>query len=118
MNNFVAQFQYVEWLALWLVETFFFRFEWDKGNERKSWVKHGVDCEEVEEVFALGAAVPLGAQVSPEVEEERLAIIGPTAENKLLIIVFILRNGKVRPISARSANRKEKALYEKVRKIS
>lgn len=114
----MAQFQYVEWLTLWLFETLFFRFEWDQGNQRKSHVKHGVSCDEVEEVFAVGSAAAIGVQVSPLVHEERLAIVGPTAENRLLVVVFTLRQGRVRPISTRPANRKEKRLYEKIRKIS
>lgn len=115
----MAKFKYVEWLLLWLIETTVFRFEWDKGNRTKSAIKHGVTQEEVEEVFRLGQALPIGVQIKPEVPEERLAIVGPTFANRMLIIVFTLRNGKVRPISARPAHRKEKEQYEEVlRKIS
>ena len=113
----VAQFQFVEWLALWILETLFFRFEWDEGNQRKSYLKHGVTCDEVEEFFILGSAIPIGVQVSPPVDEERLAIVGPTAESRLLMVVFTLRRGVVSAISARAASRKERRLYEKVRKV-
>ncbi len=52
----------------------------------------------------------------PEVDEERLCIVGPTFEGLLISVVFTLRDGRVRPISARIANRKERRLYEEIRK--
>ena len=52
--------------------------------------------------------------ILPKVLEERLAVIGPTAQNRNLMVVFVLRNRKVRPISARPPNEKERRAYEKV----
>ncbi|NDC24456.1 MAG: BrnT family toxin [Proteobacteria bacterium] len=43
-------------------------------------------------------------------------MVGPSFEGRLISVVFTLRNGRVRPISSRRANRKEKRLYEEVRK--
>ena len=115
----MAKFEYVEWLFLWLLETKTFRFEWDLGNSTKNLLKHGISQNEVEEVFNLGQALPIGIQVKPVVPEERLAIVGPTFANRMLILVFTLRNGKVRPISVRPAHRKEKDQYETIlRKIA
>jgi len=108
----MAKFKFVEWLLLWLEETARFEFEWDDGNQAKSSTKHAVTTTETEEVFSLGQAAPLGIQVSPKVAEERLAIVGVTAVGRMLHIVFTIRNGKVRPISARPAHRKERELYE------
>jgi uncharacterized DUF497 family protein len=114
----MAKFSYVEWLVLWLIETISFQFDWDTANSTKSLVKHGVTAKEVEDVFYFGAAVAVGLQVSPKVSEERLAIIGPTKQKRLLMIAFTLRDGNVRPISSRAANKKEKRLYETLRKIT
>jgi uncharacterized DUF497 family protein len=36
-------------------------------------------------------------------------------ENRLLVLVYTMRGGAVRPISLRSAGRKERRLYEKNR---
>ena len=108
----MAKFRFVEWLLLWLLETAQFEFEWDEGNRSKSAAKHSVTTAEAEEVFQLGQAAPLGVQVSPEVPEERLGIVGPTAGGRVLHVVFTLREGKVRPISARPAHKKERELYE------
>ncbi len=114
----MAQFEFIEWLALWLLETSIFHFDWDEGNSSKSQIKHGVLNVEVEEVFVSGLLAPLGVQFSPVVEEERLAVIGSTIQGKILTIVFTLRDGKIRPISSRVANRKEREIYENVCKIS
>ncbi len=115
----MAKFEYIEWLLVWLLETKTFRFEWDAGNSTKNVLKHGVLQNEVEEVFKLGSALPIGIQVRPVIPEERLAIVGPTFENRMLIVVFTLRAGKIRPISVRPAHKKEKTQYEAIlRKIA
>ena len=108
----MAIFKFIEWLAVWLLETAQFDFEWDAGNRTKSAKKHGVSTAEVEEVFALGQTAPLGLQTDPPVSEERLAIVGATAAGRVLHIVFTLRDGRVRPISARPAEKGERELYE------
>lgn len=115
----MAKWEFVEWLLFWLLETSRFEFEWDNGNLYKSAKKHGVTTEEAETVFRSGLAIPLGIQISPQVPEQRLGIIGPTLSGKLLQIAFILRAGQVRIISARPAKRKERRQYEEVlRKIT
>lgn len=114
----MACFKHLDWLDLWLIETVIFEFEWDSGNATKSLLKHKVTIQEVEEAFLGRLAVGLGIQVLPQVSEERLAIVGPTWNNRLLTIVFTLRQGRIRPISSRPSNRKENRLYEKVRKVT
>jgi uncharacterized protein len=95
------------------------RFEWDVGNRYKSAAKHGIATDEVERVFRLGLALPLGVQVSPPASEQRLGIVGPTLSGRLLQIAFTLREGRVRVISARPAHRKERNQYEEIlRKVS
>jgi uncharacterized DUF497 family protein len=108
----MAKFKFVEWLLLWLKETAQFRFEWDEGNKTKSVTKHRVTTEETEEVFLGGQSAPLGIQVTPAVPEERLGIVGPSSSGRLLHVVFAIREGKIRPISSRPANRRERQFYE------
>jgi uncharacterized DUF497 family protein len=108
----MAKFKFIEWLVLWLQETVGFQFDWDDGNRTKSERKHAVTTIETEEVFLSGQAAPLGTQISPEVSEERLGIVGPTYLGRLLHVVFTLREGKIRPISARPAHKNERELYE------
>ncbi len=112
----MGQFKFVLWLAYWYLQSESFEFEWDSGNFTKSAKKHGVDSDEVEFVFTLRMAVPIGRQITPEVDEERLCMVGPTLAGKFISVVFTLRDGRVRPISSRPANRKEKRIYEEVRK--
>lgn len=114
----MARFLPVEWLFHWLLEMSAFEFEWDEGNSSKSLIKHDVSPQETEEVFLSRMAAPLGVQIEPVVHEQRLCIVGPSWENRLLSVVFTIREGRVRPISSRPANRKEKKIYEKIRKVS
>ena len=113
---YIGQFKFVLWLAYWYLQNESLEFEWDGGNSTKSSSKHGVDSEEVESLFNLRMGVPMGRQINPEVEEERLCMVGPTLNGKFISVVFTLRDGKVRPISSRPANKKEKLIYEEVRK--
>jgi len=112
----MGQFKFVVWLAYWYLQNETFDFEWDSANMTKSSTKHGVSVDEVESLFALKMAVPIGRQVSPEVDEERLCVVGPAISGKFISVVFTLRDGRVRPISSRIASRKERRLYEEVRK--
>ena len=115
----MARWAFVQWLFVWLRETGLFHFEWDHGNRHKSAVKHAVSTEEVETVFRLGLALPLGVQISPPTAEQRLGIVGPSADGHMLHVAFTLREGRVRVISARPAHRKERRQYEEIlRKVA
>lgn len=114
----MATFEFVEWLLHWLFETEFFEFQWDAANTAKNLLKHDVRMSEIEEVFYSGSALPLGIQLTPKHQEQRLGILGSTFTGRFLQVVFTLRDGQIRPISARPANRKERKQYEELlRKI-
>jgi uncharacterized protein len=88
-------------------------FDWDDGNARKSLDKHGVTQPEAEQVFAGG---PLLAEDYEHSQSEvRYQALGETSEGRPLHVTFTLReDGKrIRIISARDMNRKERAYYEK-----
>lgn len=115
----MAQWEFVDWLLFWILETSHFEFEWDEGNLTKNSKKHGIETYEIEAVFRSGMALPLGIQISPITNEQRLGLIGPTLNEKLLQVAFILREGRVRVISARPAHKKERIQYEEIlRKIT
>jgi uncharacterized DUF497 family protein len=87
-------------------------FEWDEGNARKSLDKHGVNQAETEQVFA---GDPLLAEdVQHSQGEARYQALGKSAAGRHLHVTFTLRDDgkKVRVISARDMNRKERAVYE------
>ncbi len=108
----MAQWLFVEWLLVWLLETTLFEFEWDHGNRDKSEAKHGVSIEEVESLFRLKRALPLGVQIAPVTKEQRLGAVGLANSGRVLQVAFVLRQGRVRVISARPAHRKERVQYE------
>ena len=114
----MAQFRFALWLVYWYLKTKTFHFEWDVGNSTKSRVKHGIENDEVESVFRLKSAIPYGEQVSPEIEELRVCLIGPDYNGRMLSIVFTFRDKKIRSISSRLASKKEKSFYEKIRKTT
>lgn len=67
--------------------------------------KHNVVPAEVEEVCR-------GSKVANRTYGDRIAVIGPTAIGRLLFIVLVPRGGNTYyPLSARVADKKERALY-------
>lgn len=88
-----------------------FEFEWDKGNIGKN-RRHQVEDSESEEAFFDQAKVVLKDTLHSG-KEERFILIGKTKKERLLFVVFAKRETKMRIISARDINRKERPLYEK-----
>lgn len=91
------------------------QFEWDKGNIDKGFKKHGVKNEEAEEIFFDGGSLFL-EDIKHSKEEKRYQILGKTENRRLLNVIFTIRGGKARIISARPMNRKERRLYEEENK--
>lgn len=88
------------------------KFQWDNGNKDKNWIKHKITNEECEEVF-FDQNKKIFKDILHSVKEKRYILIGITKFKKLLLIVFTIRKNKIRIISARNLNKKEKKLYEK-----
>jgi hypothetical protein len=88
-------------------------FDWDDGNFRKN-EKHGVHPIEIEQVFA-NRPVLIVPDAVHSIAEERFLALGTTDDARQLAVVFTLRESgsRIRPISARPMNRKERAHYEK-----
>jgi hypothetical protein len=87
-------------------------FDWDDGNARKSLHKHGVSQAEAEQIFP---GEPLLAEdIGHSQVETRFQALGETIEGRQLHVTFMLRDDgkKIRVISARDMNRKERAYYE------
>ena len=88
-------------------------FDWDDGNGRKSLDRHGVDQGEAEQVFVDPRLVVL-ADEKNGVSENRFHALGVASTGRRLFISFTLRGtgAKIRVISARDMNGKEKVLHE------
>lgn len=92
------------------------RFEWDKGNTDKSYQKHGITPNESEEIF-LDENLKVVKDLKHSQTEERFIALGKTFKRKFLFVVFTIRKNKIRVVSARKANPKERRKYEqKVKK--
>ena len=89
-----------------------FEFEWDAGNREKSLLKHRVTNTECEEVFLDPHKRILKEILHLEGRnrERRYVMIGKTKAERALFVVFTLRRDRVRIISARDLNRKERGL--------
>lgn len=87
-------------------------FEWDKGNVDKNWKKHRVTRKESEEIFFDRKAM-VSLDVKHLKVEKRWLLLGATKSKRRLGVVFTKRKSKVRVISARSMNKKERIKYEK-----
>jgi uncharacterized DUF497 family protein len=108
----MAKFIFLEWLVSFLESFDSFAFDWDQGNNSKSEDKHRISIEQIESCFMDDRILPLGIQVEPKSVEERYGILAKAYDDKLLFVSFTIRAGKIRPISGRMANKKERMIYE------
>src|SRR3990167_9422090 len=86
-------------------------FEWDKGNIYKNWIRHKVTNKETEEIF-FDTGVIISKDPKHSIVETRYLILGRSKLKKYLSVIFTRRDSKIRIISARPMNRKERQLYE------
>jgi len=86
-------------------------FDWDEGNLLKNWEKHGVTHLESEQVFFNEPLIVQNDEKHSQ-GELRWYGLGITDSKRLLMVVFTMRKNKIRVISARDMNRKERKIYE------
>ena len=86
-------------------------FDWDEGNAEKNWLSHQVTPQEAEQAF-FNRPLIVADDVKHSRQEKRYLILGQTDEDRPLFIAFTLRKGRIRVISARDMNRKERKVYE------
>ncbi len=93
-------------------------FDWDEGNIKKNWERHRVTHIECEEVFFIEPLV-VKEDTGHSKTEDRYYVLGKTDNDRPLFVVFTIRHNKIRIISARDMNKKEKRFYnEQVKKGS
>lgn len=86
-------------------------FEWDKGNLEHI-RKHNVGYKECEKVF-FNKPFILNKDESHSQTEKRFRVYGQTNKKRLLTMIFTLRINKIRVISARDQNKKERKEFLK-----
>lgn len=85
-------------------------FEWDKGNINKNLIKHKVANQEAEEVFDNKPNFIIEDK-KHSLKESRYLIWGLTDKGRKLAVIFTIRKDKIRIISARVTNKKERKAY-------
>ena len=91
-------------------------FEWDSAKARQNLMKHGVSFDEAQSVFFDPVSITV-ADPDHSLEESRFIINGLSIRGRQLVVVHTDRDGKIRIISARMANRLEREIYEQKAKF-
>jgi uncharacterized DUF497 family protein len=85
-------------------------FDWDDGNSRKIWERHGVLTSECEQVF-LNRPLVVTDDASHSQQESRYYALGKTDLGRKLFVVFTVRGELIRVISARGMSRGEREVF-------
>jgi uncharacterized protein len=83
-------------------------FEWDDKKRRSNVAKHGIDFADAKEVFHDPAAYTF---TSPNLGGEPRYVTVGSMQGTLIAVIFTVRDGAIRIISARSARRSERRIY-------
>ena len=90
----------------------FIQFDWDQWNIQKNEIKHGVSRLEAESAF-YDPRYKLYHDVRHSTSREaRYILYGKSLENRILMVGFTARGARIRVITARTASRKEREIYE------
>ncbi len=85
-------------------------FDWNEANIKKNELKHKVCYKECEQVFF---DKPFYIQdIKHSKIEKRFYVFGETTKKRSLIITFTIRTRKIRVITARNQDKKEKEFYK------
>jgi len=87
-------------------------FDWDNGNIIKNEVKHNLKWQLIEELF-FNEPLLVVEDTKHSQNECRCFALGITNEGTKLFVVFTKREDKIRVISARIMNKKERRIYER-----
>ncbi len=84
-------------------------FEWDSAKSLENLQKHGIAFEEAKLIFDG----PVLTRVDDRLDfgELREISLGALSPDAVLVVVHTDRNGNIRLISARKANRRERKIY-------
>ena len=89
-----------------------FVFEWDEKKNASNTKKHGVPFEEAKTVFTDQYA-RLIADPDHSHDEDRFVLLGTSINSRLLVVCHCIRlNETIRIVSARKADKRERASYE------
>lgn len=84
-------------------------FEWDPAKAAANMRKHGVRFADAADVLEDDQALTTSEEIE---NEDRYITIGQDALGRVLVVVYIYREPKIRIISVRKATAKERADYK------
>lgn len=84
-------------------------FEWDEHKNRSNFEKHGITFEEATAIFDGPTFTTVDDR--SEYNEVREISIGTLGMAVIAVVVHTDRNGNIRLISARKANKRERTIY-------
>ena len=84
-------------------------FEWDDDKNQQNRKKHGISCEEAQEIFFGIVFTSIDERF--DYDEIREISIGAIQGVVIVTVIHTERNGKIRLISARKATPKERRQY-------
>ncbi|MGV0877728.1 BrnT family toxin [Martelella sp. FLE1502] len=84
-------------------------FEWDRAKSQRNLEKHGISFEDACRIFEGPVLTKRDDRF--EYGEARFTSIGSIENLLIIVVVHTDRNGRTRLISARRANRRERALF-------
>ncbi len=91
-----------------MVDVIFGDFEWDEEKNRKNFGKHGIVFEEACRIYEA-KTWEVWSFHKPSGEERGLSI--GMLDEAVTTVIYTLRNGRKRLISARQASREEREVY-------
>jgi uncharacterized protein len=80
------------------------QFEWDEAKNEANQQKHGFDFATASRIFNG----PIRQSIDPRLWGERRIVATGTVEGRFITVVYTLREGRCRVISARPARRNER----------
>lgn len=86
-------------------------FEWDPEKAKSNLLKHGISFQEAQSVFFDPNSITV-PDPDHSIVEMRFIINGFSIRQRQLIVVHTDRDDRIRIISARLANRRERKKYE------
>jgi hypothetical protein len=84
-------------------------FEWDPAKDEANRQKHGISFDEARHIF--DGAILTRTDTRQDYGEERRISLGALSPEVVLVVVHTERAGRIRLISARRANGRERKVY-------
>lgn len=91
-------------------------FQWDAGNSGKNREVHQVSQPECEQIF-FNRPILVAPDREHSQQDCRYAALGRTGAGRRLTVIFTVREGLVRVISARDMSRPERRVYGQAEEV-